>query len=125
MPWFAAHVIMYFKRRHVAQPDFAVWENVHLIEAQDDQGAWALAEDIGRRTAANDASLYERDGGDAFPVVQLFAGVRKVVSVSHENGGDRIGCGDEVTYSEFVVGTEEAVRRLAAGEDVPLTYTNR
>ena len=49
MPWFAAHVVMYFKRTAAPQARYTVWENVHVIEAADMASA---QEEAVRRLAA-------------------------------------------------------------------------
>lgn len=126
MPWFAAHVVMYFKRTAAPQARYTVWENVHVIEAADMASARAHAEALGRREAGDgDGTLREVDDEGEHPVALLFAGVRKVVTVAHESEDGRLGSGDEVTYSEFTLASEEAVRRLAAGAPMPLVYTDR
>ena len=35
MPWFAARVVIYFKRTAAPRAQHTVWENVHVIEAAD------------------------------------------------------------------------------------------
>ena len=125
MPWFAAHVIMYFKRKQGPQADFTVWENVRLIEAADADDAWAEAERIGHASEGDDSTLREIERDGEFPVRLAFAGVRKVITVGHERDGDTLGAGDEVTFSEFTVESEDAVRRLANGASTIVTYTDR
>jgi len=124
MPWFAAHVIMYFKRRQGPQAVFAAWENVHLIEAPDAKDAWAQAERIGHATAVDDPTLREVGPDGEHPMKCVFAGVRKVITVSHERGDDQLGSGDEITFSEFILESEEAVRQLATGKPTEVTYTD-
>ncbi len=125
MPWFAAHVIMYFKRKQGPQADFAVWDNVHLIEAPNADDAWAQAERIGHASEDDDPTLREVGPDGVFPSRCVFAGVRKVLTVSHERGGDTLGSGDEITFCEFILESEEAVRQLAAGASTVVTYTDR
>ena len=127
MPWFAAHVIMNFKRKDGSQDSFTVWENVHVIEAADADGAWVRAEALGREAEGDDGgTLREVDAtGAEHPAEQRFAGVRKIVTVAHVGDDARIASGDEVTFSELTVDTEEAVHRLARGESVPVVYTER
>jgi hypothetical protein len=126
MPWFAAHVIMYFQWKNGSQPEFTVWENVHLIEAIDSEEAQARAEAIGRRTEGDSrGTLRETDAdGVDHPVTLVFAGVRKVLTVAHEREDDQLGTDDEVTFSQFVVDTQEAVLRLAAGDTITVTYSD-
>ncbi len=125
MPWFAAHVVVYFRRKDGPQTRFTVWENVHLLEAPDGAAAHARAEVLGRREEVDDSTLYETDTAGARHAVQVvFAGVRKVLIVYHERKDEQLGSDDEVTFSEFIVDSEEGVRRLAAGEAIALTYTD-
>jgi hypothetical protein len=124
MPWFAAHVIMYFKRARGPQTSFTAWENVHLIEAADADNAWRQAERIGRASEGDDPTLREVEADGDHPMACVFAGVRKVITVSHERGGDQVGSGDEITFSEFILESEQAVRNLAAGKSTVVTYTD-
>ena len=126
MPWFAAHIIMYFQRKTGPQPQFTVWENVHLIEAVDSEEAYARAEMLGRREEGDDsATLRETDAdGVDHPTRRVFAGVRKVLTVAHERADDQLGTDDEVTFSEFIVDNQEAVLRLAAGETITVVYSD-
>lgn len=125
MPWFAAHIVMYFKRKQGPQRQFTVWENVHVIAAADADAAFARAELLGRRSEGTDrGTLREVTSSGEYPTTCVFAGVRKVVTGSHEGSDDHIGSDDEVTFSEFVLDSEDAVQQLAAGETVQLKYTD-
>ena len=126
MPWFAAHVIVYFQWTDGPQSRFNVYENVHLIEAADGTAARARAEVLGRREAGDDrGTLRETDNaGVVHPTRRVFAGVRKVLTVAHEREDEQLGTDDEVTFSEFQVDDQQAIQRLASGEAVALTYTD-
>src|SRR5215211_3321087 len=126
MPWFAAHVIVYFERKDGPQSRFTVWENVHLIEAADGTEARARAEVLGRREEGDDRGTLREtdDAGVVHLARRVFAGVRKVLTVAHEREDGRLGTDDEITFSEFHVDNREAVQRLAAGEPVVLTYSD-
>jgi hypothetical protein len=119
MPWFAAHAVMYFKRKEGPQEHFSVWENVLLVEARDGEDAMAKAEARAREDEGDSSGSLVWGG---HPARLVFAGIRKLLTVAHEAAGDVIGHGDEVTYSEFEVADEAAVRALAAGEEVSLKY---
>lgn len=117
MGWYAASAIMYVRFKDGGQEHFPVWENVLLIEASNDEEAEVKA----RERAAAD----EGDSGGTFtwegrPAEWVFAGIRKVLTVAHEI--DRLGHGDEVTFSEFRLPDQASVHRLAAGEEVDLKY---
>ena len=126
MPWFAAHIIMYFQWKDGPQPQFTVWENVNLIEAVDSNEAYARAEFLGRREEGDsDGTLRETDSdGVDHPARLVFAGVRKLMQVFHERVDNQLGTDDEITFSEFVVDTHEAILRLAAGNAVTVTYSD-
>ena len=126
MPWFAAHVIVYFQWKDGPQPRFTVWENVHLIDAADRTEARARAEVLGRREEGDDrGTLRETDAaGIEHAAQRVFAGVRKVLTVAHEREDEQLGTDDEITFSQFHVDGPEAVQRLAAGEAVRLTYSD-
>jgi len=109
---------MYARFKDGQQDHYLVWENVLLVEAESD----GLAE---QRAAAR-ARLDEGDSNGSFrwdgrPAEWVFAGLRKVLSVSHQ-AAVSLGHGDEVTYSEFHVADEKALRDLVAGREVSLKY---
>jgi hypothetical protein len=54
------------------------------------------------------------------PAEWVFAGIRKILSVSHN--GNNLSHVDELTYSEFSVADEKALRDLAAGREVAVEY---
>ena len=117
MPWYAASAIMYVRFKDGRQDSYPVWENVLLLEAESD----ALAE----QRAAERARLDEGDSSGSFrwddrPAEWVFAGVRKILTVSHR--GDTLGHGDELTYSEFSLADEKSLRELVAGGEVSLDY---
>src|SRR5689334_21268443 len=101
------------------------WENIHVIEAADADAALVLAGEIGRLREYDDCTLREVTPDGEYPLRRVFAGVRKVLTVSHQGDEDRVGSGDEVSFSEYLLDSEEAVQRLASGETIDLTYTDR
>jgi hypothetical protein len=115
MNWYAAHIIVYFKYREGRQRSFLVWENIVLVRARDSEEAYAKAERMGREEeAVDDTSL--RIGGH--PAKLIFAGVRKVVLCVDPD--QRPGNGTEVSYTEMVMQSEGAIRKLVAGKPVPV-----
>jgi hypothetical protein len=120
MPWFAAHAVMWFRFKDGVQDYCPLWENILLIEAADFEEAERKAGDLAREEEGDsDGSLTCDDR----PVTCIFAGLRKVVTVSHrESSEERPQNGDEVTYSRFEVSDEDTVRRFAAGETVKVEY---
>jgi len=119
MAWYAAHAIMYFKLKSAAQDRFTIWENVLLIEAEDTDSAWAKAVECAKRDEGDsDGSLTV----DEQPATLIFAGIRKLITVSHWEQEGRLNHGDEITYSEFQVSNEDAIRELVSGAEVALAY---
>lgn len=110
---------MYFKLKSGVQDRFTIWENVYLIEAEDSEEAWAKAEDWAKREEGDsDGSLLVDDQ----PATQIFAGIRKMITVSHWEEEGKLTHGDEITYSEFQVTEEASIRQLVDGEEVTVEY---
>jgi hypothetical protein len=119
MAWFAAHAIMYFKVKSGMQDRFTIWENVYLIEAENSDEAWEKAEAWAKQAEGDsDGSLRVDDQ----PATQIFAGIRKVITVSHWAEDVRLAQGDEITYSEFEVADEDSIRQLVEGKEVTVEY---
>ena len=119
MPWYAAHAVMFVQFKDGVQDHYPVWENILLIGAPDGDAAYELA--IAR------AKEDEGDANSSFtwddrPARWVYAGIRKLISVSHQSPTDEIGSGDELTYSEFDLPDREALDRLVAGDEVGLKY---
>ena len=77
MAWYAAHAIMYFKLKSVAQEHFTIWENVFLIESEDSDSAFAKAVEWAKRDEGDsDGSLTVDDQ----PATLVFAGIRKLIT---------------------------------------------
>ena|SRR5687767_9678947 len=115
MTWFAAHVIMYISVKDGKQETYPVWENVILVEAETDAAARTKAEGYGREAEGDDRGTFR---WGQRPASWVFAGVRKVVRC--DSHPDQPGDGTEITYTDIVVDTLDAVRDLAAGRRVPL-----
>ena len=115
MTWFAAHVIMYVAFKDGAQETYPVWENVILVEADTEDAGFAKAEVYARQTEGDDEGTFRC--GER-PASWVFAGVRKLVRCDSDL--EPPGEGTEVTYSDIVVDTLDAVRDLAAGRRVSL-----
>jgi hypothetical protein len=118
MAWFAANGIFYFKLNDASQDRFTILENIYLIEAKDSKEAWEKAQQWGERETVDDPTLRVDDQ----PATMLFAGIRKIVTVSHWEEEGKLRHGDEISYSEFEVFSEDDVKRLAKGEQVTIEY---
>lgn len=123
MTWYAVHAIVAMRRVDKIGP-FSVYENVFLVEANSSAEASAK----GAELATCEVNAGDNLTIDDVPAVRSFVGVRKVVSVSNPSpldlDRDRPVSGTELTYSEYVVDSEEALQKLAAGEAVAVHYVD-
>jgi hypothetical protein len=118
--WYSAHVIMHLKPKVRTKGEQLVWENVLLIEAESPEIAVKKAEMIGLEDqAANSDGLTI----DEKPVTMVFVGVRKLIECRTVGDiEDKPADGSEVTYSEFLLESEEDLRKLALGDPVKIMY---
>jgi hypothetical protein len=128
MTWYAAHLVEYFKVLEGPQTSFLCYERVVLIDAKNEERATAEAERLGRVHAEKEHDLdLEERGHPRRPAQGVFAGVRKLVECQHtspeiSSSRPSTRSGTEITYSRFVVDTEEAAQSLAQGEAVTVLY---
>lgn len=113
MTWYAAHLILFVRFKERRQTRFPVWENIVLIQADSEEEALVKAEKRGRQDEGDSDGTFQWEGHLA---EWVFAGVRQLILCQDENR--RPGDGTEVTYLEMEVASEEALRKLAAGEQV-------
>ncbi len=113
--WFAAHVVMSLRYCEGKQETFPVYENVFLVEARSSAEAHAIAARIGREEGS-----YDKPSGvyNDVPVRLAFEGVRKVVECLP---ADKLETGTELTYTQFVLDSEEALTKLLDGDDATVT----
>ena len=119
MSWYAAHAIMYFKLKDRPQESYTIWENVFLIEASHAKEAWEKAVEWAKREEGDSDGSLTMDGQ---PATMVFAGIRKVITVSHWEKEGKLNHGDEITYSEFQVSDEASIQKLVKWEEVTLEY---
>ncbi len=121
MTWFAAHIVIGMMREDGIGP-VSVYENVILIEAKSANEAHLMASKVGETEAQLDDGLTIDDN----PAKRVFAGVRKIISVSNPDpydlDQDQPTTGTEITYSEFEVADEAALLSFAKGEAVDVRY---
>jgi hypothetical protein len=113
MTWYAAHLIMYFKRTHRPQKRFLVWENIVLIHTSTPDEAYEKAE---RRGREEEAASHDGTTIGGRPSRMIFAGVRKITTCEDDN--TRPADGTELTYNEFDVRSEAAIKKLVNGDNV-------
>jgi hypothetical protein len=119
MPWFSAHAILYVRLKDGAQRSFPVWENIYLVEASNPEAAVAAAEARAREDEGDSNGSFTWEGR---PAEWVFAGIRKLIAVSHVAAVAAPVHGAELSYSQFVVPSIEAVRKLADGQSVQVRY---
>lgn len=122
MAWFAASIIISIRRSDQPTASILVSENVVLVEAANPGDALRQATEIGRSQVA------VADGFtiDDRPAVKAFAGIRKLVKVSHPSypGDDDAppASGSDLTQSLFDVDDDDALEALVDGKEVRLSY---
>src|SRR5687768_14840559 len=115
--WYAAHLLMYVKRKNHSEGKVPVWDNIVLIEADTEELAFAKASERGKRDEGDDDGTFRWDGE---PAEWVFAGIRKLTLC--ENAEERPGDGTEISYSEMEVGSEEAIQKLLAGQPTSVQW---
>ena len=115
--WYAAHILMYVKRKEGQGGKTPVWENIVLIKAASEEEAFAKATQRGKEDEGDDHGTF-RWGGK--PAQWLFAGIRKLTLC--EDPEKRPGDGTEVSYTEMEVESEQAVEKLLEGKSVTVKF---
>ncbi len=119
MAWFAAHAVMYVHFKDGRQDSYPVWENVLLIEAADaDQ---ALTRAI-RRAKQDEGDAEGSFTWDERPAMWMYAGIRKLITISAPKDHNTPVSGAELTYMQFEVPDATALKDLVAGEPVYIRY---
>lgn len=120
--WYCAHGIFYFEYKYEEQDSYLVYENVYIINADDEESA--LNESI--RIAKENEDFNEDDHLElnGKPVRYLFSGIRKLIRVENASAADEgaINSGVEVTYSELEVENLNQVKELSDGSFVEVLY---
>lgn len=124
MKWYGASIIVAVRSNKAEAWPLPVEENVILIEAANDDQAMEEAKKVGEKY--NDPEVSRTLRLNHRPAHFEFIGVRKLISVSNPSplrqDQDRPVHGTELTYSTFEIADEEALKRLANGEDVAVRY---
>jgi hypothetical protein len=106
--------------RGTVQDRFPVWENIVLVEAENEEKAFAKAERHGRESEGDDGGSFR---WGMKPARWVFVGVRKLTECVLD--GETPGDYTEVSYSEFELESRDAVNNLAAGEPVWVLINDR
>ena len=125
MRWYAAHVIIGLAQdgRNADDP-ILCWENVIILNAKDECEAKEMAIAFGEEEAAIDDQLRI----DNIMAKRVFAGVRKIVSISNIDGSQDEAPpshGSEITYSQYIVSSIGDLMQLGSGDEVNIVYTDR
>ena len=121
MTWFAASTVIGMRRQD-GKGVISIYENIILIEAETANDAHRIASEIG----LSEANIEDGLTIDDMPAVRIFAGIRKIITVSnpapYDLDQDRPITGTEITYSEFEVPDEDSLQRFARGETMNVLY---
>ncbi len=109
--WYAAHILMYVKRKRRTAGPIPGGENVVLIKADSEEEALAKAEQRGKQGEGDDDGTFRWDGQHA---EWVFAGVRKLTLC--EDPDKRPGDGTELTYTQMEVRSMQGIADLLAGK---------
>lgn len=122
MTWYAAHIVIGIVPLHESSGPILVHENVVLVEAPSEADALGKANTIGQ----TEATLQDGLTVSGVPAKRVFAGIRKLITVSNPEPSDldqeRPSDGTEITYSVYEVSNQEELKKLAAGSAVPVQY---
>ena len=118
MAWFIAHTLMVLRpERPIDQPLFC-WENLILLEAEDDADVWSMAEK--RALEVDTSDEYELRSEYSVPSRWEFAGIRKIVEVRNDTEEGRLVSGDELSYNTLLLDGQEDVDRFVSGDQCTL-----
>jgi hypothetical protein len=109
--WYAAHLLMYVKRKSKTQGKIPVWENIVLIKADSEEAAFDKAQERGRQDEGDDDGTFMWAGQ---PAEWVFASVRKLTLCEDPEKRPTDGC--EISYTEMEVPSEQALRSLVEGK---------
>ena len=121
MTWFAVHALVAFRKSVPSWP-ITINENIFLVEAKD--ACQAASEGV--RMAMVEVSAEDGLTIDGEPATRTLVGIRKVLNISNPEpldlDQDAPVSGTEITYSEYLVRSEDDLRKLVKGEAVVLRY---
>ena len=117
--WYAAHLIMYVRRKLKPLGKVPVWENIILVKAESEEAAFAKAEERGKQDAGDDDGEFLW-GGE--PAELVFPGVRKLTLC--EDPQKRPGEGTEVSYLEMELPSEQSIWNWLDGKPTNMKSTD-
>jgi Domain of unknown function (DUF4288) len=110
MAWYAAHVVMYVQFKDAPQDQYPVWENIFLVEGDTEEAARSRAEALGRQGEGDSDGSFR---WEQRPAAWVFGGIRKLIQC--DSGDDQPSDGTEITYSEMMFPTKQAVLNFVRG----------
>jgi hypothetical protein len=122
MTWYAAHVVESITKINKKNDKILVYENVILVEAENDKEALTKAKKFANASIVHDETLTL----DNEPAVVEFVGIRKVITISNpsplKQDKDAPTTGTEISYSEFRIKNQRDLRKFAKGDPVTVEY---
>ena len=121
MTWYAAHIIEVIKINEDNQPNYPVYENIVLIEADSVENALAKAQEIGRKEYDHTDDSLRVNG---HPASSIFSGVRKIVECQNSISSDSTDVlehGTEVTHLRLSIDADD-LSEYISGKTVSLIY---
>jgi hypothetical protein len=122
MTWYVAHLVMQVEFKSANQSRIPVWENIHLIEAPNEQILRDGCQDIGRAGEGDsDGSFHWNDE----PARWVFKGVRKIITIeSLDDLANLPGSGCEITYSTLVFSDNNSLENFLQGSEALATIVD-
>lgn len=117
MAWYAAHVVMVIKFKNCIQDKYPLWENIILIQAEDDDTAFQKAETRARQDEGDSQGTFTHEGR---PARWVFAGIRRLVDCTDPS--ERPTDGTEITYLEIELPDHHDFQHYLDGKPVKLLY---
>jgi len=122
MTWYCASIVTTIKVKQGTQDAFPVFEDFHLVEADDQDTALKKAEKLGLQLQALEDGLTL----EGIPARREFLGVRKMRSIYNPPDGNLDSAppvdGTEVSHSYFELKNEEDLKKFAAGKRITVDY---
>jgi hypothetical protein len=122
MTWYAAHVVESITKSNKKDEYILVYENVVLVEAENDRKALTKAKKYAKAAIIHDETLTL----DNEPAVVEFVGIRKVITISNppslKQDKNSPTTGTEISYSEFRIKNQRDLRKFAKGDPVTVEY---
>ena len=122
MTWYAAHIIESIKPMNKKSDNILIYENIVLIEADDEKKALRKAKEYAKKSIGGDETLHI--GNE--PAIASFAGIRKLIAISNpsplKQDEDAPTSGTEISYSRYSVKSERDLKKLAKGDPITVEY---